>query len=562
MSNVARPYWDPPGPANANQPVRRSRTLRGYADAVTITSPQAAHLNAPLPAAAPPSPSPLETFLSKLGSCTRQGRHASWNTETDEEVEEPLFGGFVITLIRITSHQPTTLLHFSLCLPALTFQRTSPAPQTEAASECRCSPWPALDPTFDPAYAFVSSPLLAPSALAAVRLLLVLYALCIYAALVLDAAAGSGRSFSFFTQLSYIGVAAYLVAAGVQTAGSARWGRTGYWYRGWGRGMQAAHVLLQSTVVVFPFIVTVVFWVLLSSDTFSTTFSGTVLAFALLELLTHAPPAPLLTLPVQILFVGACLYYKGEPGVLPCVVSFAFPAFLSLYVGGTAAPLFPSSASLQPPPSFPVVCGTVVAGREASEALGPTSYPCRRRCVQGVRPPGALWPPVSSRRAYGANSALIPIPSSLHAPAFSFCCFFSSLPPRASFLFSLPLRRSTLRSFVHACPLIAHARSSHRTAHPFLNPSTQHARLAAYIIGITLGDVVMLFFHALHHLITHPPHSRKREGGARGGRRWERVEREANEGLEEWEEVERPVNGVGPTKKEGRVGREEAGAEP
>ncbi|KAJ7437938.1 hypothetical protein FB451DRAFT_1304720, partial [Mycena latifolia] len=103
--------------------------------------------------------------------------------------------------------------------------------------------------------------------------------------------------------LSYIGVAAR--------------GRTGYWLRGWGRWMQAAYVLLQSTVLVFRFIVTVVFWALLSSpDNFSTTFSvwsnaslhALNSAFALLELLlTNVPPVPLLALPVQILLLAGYL---------------------------------------------------------------------------------------------------------------------------------------------------------------------------------------------------------------------------------------------------------------
>ncbi|KAJ7484107.1 hypothetical protein FB451DRAFT_1392680 [Mycena latifolia] len=97
-----------------------------------------------------------------------------------------------------------------LWLPALALQRTSPAQQTEAAFEWRCSPGPragVASPTFDPAYA--SCP--RPSALAAMCLLLALYVLCTRCtALALDAAAGSGASFPSFTQLSYIGVAAYL----------------------------------------------------------------------------------------------------------------------------------------------------------------------------------------------------------------------------------------------------------------------------------------------------------------------------------------------------------------
>ncbi|KAJ7435146.1 hypothetical protein FB451DRAFT_1418348 [Mycena latifolia] len=124
------------------------------------------------------------------------------------------------TLIRIPSHQPSP--H---CLSSAPRRRSRPRPRPNGTALLgRASN---ASPTFDPAYAFVSSPLLSPSALAAVRLLLALYALCTICtalALDLDVAAGSGRSFlSFLTQLSYIGVAAYLVAAGAQTVDYARW---------------------------------------------------------------------------------------------------------------------------------------------------------------------------------------------------------------------------------------------------------------------------------------------------------------------------------------------------
>ncbi|KAJ7677175.1 hypothetical protein B0H17DRAFT_945281, partial [Mycena rosella] len=171
--------------------------------------------------------------------------------------------------------------------------------------------------SFDAPHAFLTSPLLPAPLLAALRTLLALYALCTLATtLAFDVRLGIGRTFfSYFTELSYIGLAAYYCAAAVQGMWYVRTGR--FALRRWGRAAQAAHVLLQSTVVTFPFIVTVVFWALLSGgDTFATTFdtwSNISLhalnsAFALLELLfTNSPPAPLLALPVQLLLLIAYL---------------------------------------------------------------------------------------------------------------------------------------------------------------------------------------------------------------------------------------------------------------
>jgi hypothetical protein len=74
---------------------------------------------------------------------------------------------------------------------------------------------------------------------------------------------GAGRFFSYFTHLSYTGLLAYFWAAGVQTALYARNGRA-YPLQRWPRVLQVAHVALQSTAVVFPVLVTAVFWALLS----------------------------------------------------------------------------------------------------------------------------------------------------------------------------------------------------------------------------------------------------------------------------------------------------------
>ncbi|KAJ7148063.1 hypothetical protein C8R43DRAFT_522183 [Mycena crocata] len=171
--------------------------------------------------------------------------------------------------------------------------------------------------TFDPQHKFVSSPIVSPAVLAGIRLLLALYALCtICTVLGFSVHYHNAKSFlSYFTELSYIGLVAYYCAAAVQSLFYARYGR--YWLQRWPRPLQALHVLLQSTVTTFPFIVTIVFWVLLASPrTFSTTYGGwsniSIHAlnsvFALFEiLLTNAPPAPWLALPVHILLLAGYL---------------------------------------------------------------------------------------------------------------------------------------------------------------------------------------------------------------------------------------------------------------
>ena len=107
--------------------------------------------------------------------------------------------------------------------------------------------------------------------------------------------------FSYFTHLTYIGLCAYYCAASTQTiAYSLKWRKSGagvgYPLQRWPKFLQALHVILQSSVITFrklrslipcsdsqqltlkakAFLVTIVFWRLLaSSDTFSTQYSST-----------------------------------------------------------------------------------------------------------------------------------------------------------------------------------------------------------------------------------------------------------------------------------------------
>ncbi|KAJ7258413.1 hypothetical protein B0H12DRAFT_1109842 [Mycena haematopus] len=198
-----------------------------------------------------------------------------------------------------------------------------------------------VEDTFDPQYKFVSSPVFSPYVLAGIRCLLALYTLCtVCTVLAFDVSMGSGKSFlSYFTLLSYIGLTSYYWAAAVQTFFYARYGR--YLLRRWPRPLQGLHVLLQSTITVFPFIVTVVYWALLSAaKTFDTpldsweniSLHAMNSAFVLFEILfTNSPPAPWIMIPVQILLLGA---YLGVAYITHATQGFYTYSFLNPSNGG------------------------------------------------------------------------------------------------------------------------------------------------------------------------------------------------------------------------------------
>lgn len=162
---------------------------------------------------------------------------------------------------------------------------------------------------FDPSFSLVSSPLLPSLALALLRLILAFYGtVFVIFRLVYEGIRDHSDAsfFSYFTDLSYIGLLAYNWAAGVQTLAFALALRSPsraprYPLQAWPRPLQFLHLLLQSTVVTFPVLVTAVFWSLLSSpSTLATRYSAWVnisehalnTAFAALEIiLTNASPA-------------------------------------------------------------------------------------------------------------------------------------------------------------------------------------------------------------------------------------------------------------------------------
>ncbi|KAJ3727218.1 hypothetical protein DFJ43DRAFT_1029006 [Lentinula guzmanii] len=137
---------------------------------------------------------------------------------------------------------------------------------------------------FDTQRDYVTSPWFSSGILAAIRGTIALYTLTtlvvilIWEANVLHDADGY---FSYFTELTYIGICSYYWTSFVQTCGYALCQRRSseaipeYPLQRWPRIFQLLHIMLETTVISYPILVTVVFWALLASPSvFSTTFSA------------------------------------------------------------------------------------------------------------------------------------------------------------------------------------------------------------------------------------------------------------------------------------------------
>ncbi|ORX95699.1 hypothetical protein BCR34DRAFT_607871 [Clohesyomyces aquaticus] len=129
---------------------------------------------------------------------------------------------------------------------------------------------------FDPTFRYATSWLLSPGVLFGLRAFLSLYAFTtIFAIFGYNSSHGlsenSRHSFSFFTNLTYWGLAFYYAFAALHTGS--------YWLRGqpllagWPRSLQMAHAMFYSTIVVYPWIVTIVYWGLLYSGRFPSAFT-------------------------------------------------------------------------------------------------------------------------------------------------------------------------------------------------------------------------------------------------------------------------------------------------
>ncbi|KAF2121084.1 hypothetical protein BDV96DRAFT_563551 [Lophiotrema nucula] len=173
--------------------------------------------------------------------------------------------------------------------------------------------------TFDPTFRYETSWLLPPSVLFAIRAFLSLYAfVTIFFIFGWNGTHGlsedSEHSFSFFTNLTYWGLAFYFLFSAVHTC--SYWLTTRPLVNEWPRTLQVAHGMFYSTITVFPWIVTIVFWALLFSGRFPSQYSSWTntsqhalnSAYALFEIiLPRTPPLPFLHLITTILLLALYL---------------------------------------------------------------------------------------------------------------------------------------------------------------------------------------------------------------------------------------------------------------
>ncbi len=156
------------------------------------------------------------------------------------------------------------------------------------------------DPSTDKLHRFETSWLLPPTLLAALRGLISLY---IFTTIIViwawygthDDCIAIGESFSYFTWLTYWGLGFYFLFSAIHTACYAWTGRSVLFDR-WPRFCRVLHTLLYATITTFPFLVTVVFWVLLFKPPFyEQTFPGwsNVSIYAIDGChVSHPPPPP------------------------------------------------------------------------------------------------------------------------------------------------------------------------------------------------------------------------------------------------------------------------------
>jgi hypothetical protein len=142
----------------------------------------------------------------------------------------------------------------------------------------RCIPLTTLFGVDTNTLPFVTSWLLPPAILAALRGLIATY---IFTTIFFfwgwygthDDTAAIGQSFSFFTWLTYWGLGFYMLFAAIHTAYYARTGRS--LLDRWPRALRGLHSLLYSSITTYPFLVTIVFWgILFRPPWYSVTFTG------------------------------------------------------------------------------------------------------------------------------------------------------------------------------------------------------------------------------------------------------------------------------------------------
>lgn len=205
---------------------------------------------------------------------------------------------------------------------------------------------------FDPSNRFESSYILRPWFLAGYRLLVSLYCFSTLIFRLAYEKDKAGESFSYFTNLSYWSLAFYFLFSGYHTAVYARYGQAPL--QRWPRFLQFLHSLYYSTIVLFPFLVTAVYWVLLAPpewfpEIFQAWSNVSVHAlnslFAFLEIfLARVGPMPWIHIPFLILFLAGYLGVAYITHATQGFYTYGFlnpdtngPGMVAAYVFGIAA---------------------------------------------------------------------------------------------------------------------------------------------------------------------------------------------------------------------------------
>jgi hypothetical protein len=121
--------------------------------------------------------------------------------------------------------------------------------------------------SLDSSRSFVTSWILPPTFLAILRALVSLYAFTtIFVVLGWQGTHGradaNDADLSYFTSLTFWGIAFYFLFSAIHTFSYARRGYAPLDH--WPRPLKLLHSLFYSTIVTFPFLVTIVFWAILS----------------------------------------------------------------------------------------------------------------------------------------------------------------------------------------------------------------------------------------------------------------------------------------------------------
>jgi hypothetical protein len=167
---------------------------------------------------------------------------------------------------------------------------------------------------FDPEHAFVTSPFFGPLHLCIHRSLRATYTFTVVIISIIHAGIDETEDawFTYFTHFSYIALTFYFIFAALHTYG--------YWRTGhsplsrWPRPLQCLHSLLYTSITVFPPLMTIIFWTVMSDETtFATTYSIWLnislhlinTCFVFTEVLTNSIPAqPYLHLiPLELCFL-------------------------------------------------------------------------------------------------------------------------------------------------------------------------------------------------------------------------------------------------------------------